>query len=187
MMKVTKSLIPVVGLLLLLSACDERTEKTDGSGVILSISDFDGVPVQVSVNDTRAEGGLLQLDSITVQSILKSLDARTSDLQNIEMSSYEVRFSRGDGGVNLPPPLVNRVFGVTPAGGDNTYENLPILTMDQLEARPLVDYFLENGGFDRETGRSSTTLNFHIQFFGRSIEGEAVTSNVASFSVKFVQ
>ena len=37
-----------VGLL----ACESRTDRTDGGGVILSISDFDGLPIFVSVNST---------------------------------------------------------------------------------------------------------------------------------------
>ena len=104
---------------------------------------------------------------------------------NTEMLSYEVTFSRGDEGILVPPPLVQKIFGVTPAGGSNSYENLPILTIDQLDVRPLSDFLIENGGFDRETGKNSVSLNFHLQFFGRSIAGEAVQSNVASFTVKF--
>ncbi|MEE2775842.1 MAG: hypothetical protein VYE73_03650 [Acidobacteriota bacterium] len=184
MKRVGKILIPLVTLLLL-AGCDGRVERSDGGGVVLSITDFQALPTQVSVNGLRFAGGLLTMDQITITSILKNRSSGSSDLMNIEMNSYEVTYSRGDGGTLLPPPLVQKIFGVTPAGGSNTYDNLPIMTSDQLNAPPLSDYLIENGGFDRETGRTTTSLNFHLKFFGRSIAGEAVESNVASFTVEF--
>ena len=184
MKSVAKTLVPLV-LLLIVSGCDSRVERNDGGGVVLSITDFDALPTQVSVNDIRLDGSFLSVGTITITSILKDPSGSSSSLMNIEMESYEITFSRGDGGTNLPPPLVARIFGVTPVGGTNSYENLPILEADQVDARPLADFFLENGGFDQETGRATTSLNFHIRFFGRSVAGEAIESNVASFTVKF--
>ena len=105
---------------------------------------------------------------------------------NVEMQSYEVTFTRGDGGTRVPPPLVRNIFGVTPVGGTQNYENLPVMLSDQINEVPLEDLFLENGGFDKETDRTSIILNLSLRFFGRSIAGEAVDTTPVRFTVEFV-
>jgi hypothetical protein len=185
MKSVVKALIPLVGLLLL-AGCDSRLEQTDGGGVLLSVSDFDGLPTQVSVNAQRVLGVPVTLDSVTIQSIVRDINGETSDLMNVEMKSYEVVYTRGDGGTSVPPPLARAIFGSVEAGGTIDYENLPILTQAQLIDRPLSDLFLENGGFDRETGNTQTVLNLSMRFFGRSLGGEAVDTGPVSFTVNFI-
>jgi hypothetical protein len=175
----------VLAFLLLALGCDSRTDNTDGGGVILSVTDFDGVPTVVSVSDART-AGFVQIDSITIQSIPRDIDGDVSDLMNVEMQSYEVTFTRGDGGTRVPPPLVRNIFGVTPVAGNQNYQNLPILLGDQINNVPLEDLFLENGGFDKETDRTSVILNITLRFFGRSIAGEAVDTAPVRFTVEFV-
>jgi hypothetical protein len=175
----------VLAFLLLALGCDSRVDNTDGGGVLLSVSDFDGLPTVVSVSSARLAGAVL-IDSITVESIVRDIDGDTSDLMNVEMQSYEVTFTRGDGGTRLPPPLVRHIFGVTPVGGTQVYDNLPIMLSDQIENPPLEDLFLENGGFDKETDRTSVILNLSLRFFGRSIAGEAVDTAPVRFTVEFV-
>jgi hypothetical protein len=176
----------VLAFLLLSAGCsDSRLDRTDGGGVLLSVSDFDGLPTVVSVSDARADGAVV-LDQITIQSIPRDIDGDTSDLMNVEMQSYEVTFSRADGGTRLPPPMVRNIFGVTPVGGSQTYDNLPLLLSDQITTVPLSDLFLENGGFDKETDRTSIILNLRLRFFGRSIGGEAVDTAPVSFTIEFV-
>lgn len=175
----------VLAFLLLLSGCDSRLDNTDGGGVLLSVTDFDGLPTVVSVSEARVVGGV-QIDSITIESIPRDIDGETSDLMNVEMKSYEVTFTRGDGGTRLPPPMVRNIFGVTPVGGSQVYDNLPIMLSDQIETTPLSDLFLENGGFDKETDRTSIILNLQLRFFGRSIAGEAVDTTPVRFTVEFV-
>jgi hypothetical protein len=175
----------VLAFLLSALGCNSRVDNTDGGGVLLSVSDFDGVPTVVDVSAARTVGAVV-IDSITIESIVRDIDGETSDLMNTEMQSYEVTFTRGDGGTRLPPPLVRNIFGVTPAGGTQTYENLPILLSDQLTTVPIRDLFLENGGFDKETDRTNIILNLSLRFFGRSIAGEAVDTAPVRFTVEFV-
>jgi hypothetical protein len=175
----------VLASVLLLAGCDSHLEKTDGGGVVLSVSDFNGLPTVVSVSAARADG-IVTVESITIQSIPRDIDGETSDLMNIEMQSYEVTFTRGDGGTRVPPPMVRHIFGVTPVGGTQVYENLPLLLSDQITTVPLSDLFLENGGFDKETDRTSIILNLSVRFFGRSIGGEAVDTAPVRFTIEFV-
>ena len=44
----------ISGLALVLVAalgCEQRTDKTDDGGIILSISDFDGLPISISASE----------------------------------------------------------------------------------------------------------------------------------------
>ena len=94
-----KTLLITIVLALLSFGCDSRTALTDGGGVTLSISDFDGLPVAVSVNDAtspsadpddNAANGFVTVDSVTIQSIVKDQSGGSSDLMNGEMISYDV-------------------------------------------------------------------------------------------------
>ncbi|HVS16819.1 MAG TPA: hypothetical protein VMV46_23145 [Thermoanaerobaculia bacterium] len=167
-----------------LAGCESRTDKSEGT-VLLSVSDFDGLPTQVSVNASAA-AGLVTIEEVTIQNVPKQPGGATSSLMNVEMSSYEVLYSRADTGTRLPAPMVRNIFGVVPVGGSETYENLPILAPDQLDAPPLSDLLFVNGGFDRETGAQLVKLNISLRFFGRTLSGDEISSAPAAFTVDFV-
>ena len=181
---VTTTLVLV--LLSSLFGCDSRTEKQETGGVILTISDFDGFPIQVSVNTTLLGSGLVQVGVFTLQNIATDPDAATSELMNVEIESYEVQFSRADRGTRLPPPLIRKLLGLAPVNGTETYNNLPILAREQMDEVPLSDLLFINGGFDKETGETIILLNLSIRFFGRTLSGDAVSTSALGFTIEFV-
>jgi hypothetical protein len=171
-----------IGLLAVtFAACPSRTDRTDGGGVLLSISDFDGLPIGISVNISA--GGFVQVGEIQIQSVIKNPDIVGTPIMNVEIESYEVSYSRGDTGTKVPPLFVRGLFGVVPAGGTYTVENLPVLAPEQFDVEPLSDLLFQNGGFDKETGDAELILNFHMRFFGRTLSGDAVQTAPASFTV----
>ena len=84
----------------LLLGCEQATDKADGGGVILSVSDFDGLPAEISVNAIAA-AGVLTIGELTIDAIAKDPTGIVSSLMNVEMESYEVTFSRADTGLRL--------------------------------------------------------------------------------------
>ncbi|MFP3939357.1 MAG: hypothetical protein ACLF0P_03540 [Thermoanaerobaculia bacterium] len=181
---------PAPGLLLLalalvLSAagCSDAGE-TDTGGVELVLSDFDELPTLVSVN-VAEELGLVSVGEIELESLIENPDLGSSDLQTIELTRYEVRFSRNDTGTRVPPTLVDGLIGTVPPGGTTTLENLPILRSEQLQNPPLSDLLFVNGGFDRETGSSVILLDIRLRFFGRTLGGRDVATSGQSFTVEF--
>lgn len=171
-------------LLITLGACESRTDKVDGGGVLLSISDFDGLPAQVAVNGALATG-LVQVDEIDIQNIAKNPNEPTSSLQNVEISSYEVTYTRADTGTRLPPVFVRQLFSSIPVDGTIILENLPVMSLEQLDATPLSDLQFINGGLDSETGENTILLNLRMRFFGRTLSGDAVETQTAGFTVEF--
>jgi hypothetical protein len=154
--------------------------------VLLSVTDFDGLPVEIFVNSTmNFANGLVQIETLDVDNIVKDPNGVASDLMNVEIRSYEIRFTRGDEGTRVPTPLVRGIFGVAPAGGNLTYDGLPIMTRNQFTQPPLSDLFLVNGGVDTETCRTKIVMNLHLRFFGRTLSGDEVESAPAVFTIDF--
>ena len=183
-MKTAMRLLSVGGLLLALVGCNSRTEKTDGGGVLLSISDFGTLPIVVSINDTT-DASRFQIDAITISSIAKELNGTTGPLMNVELSSYQITYSRADTGTRVPPTLVGSIFGTVPVGGTNVINGMPFLLPQQLAVQPFTD--LSNRGIDGETGSAVVNMRIGVQFFGKTLSGQSVATQVAPFSVQFVQ
>ena len=177
----TKGVLLCLVALLALSGCESRTDRSEG-GVILSISDFDELPVQVLVNGSS----VVQVGSITIQNLPKNPAAGTTTLMNVEMTSYEVRYERVDAGTRVPPPLVQGIFGVAPVNGTTVYDNLVIMGAEQFLNPPIEDLFFINGGIDSETGSPVITLRFRLRFFGRTLTGDAVATETATFDIEFI-
>ena len=166
-----------------LLGCEGRTDRTDGGGVLLSISDFDGLPILLAVNSVDPTFSFLQIGEVQITNVVKNPDIVGSILMNVEIESYEVTYTRGDSGTIVPPIFVRGLFGVVPVSGVYTVENLPVLAPEQFNVPPISDLLFENGGFDKETGSRQIVLNFHLRFFGRTLSGDAVETAPASFTV----
>lgn len=171
-------LLPLIALALAAGGCNERTDRREGS-VLLTVSEFDGLPTGVSVS-----GGPFSIEEITVRNIPKDPNGITSDLQSVEIRSYEVRFTRRDTGTRVPPPSVQAIFSLVEPNGQVVFEGLPFLTADQLLSQPLRD--LRDFGMDQETGTQVIVLDVSIRFFGRTLAGDDVASEPARFTIDVV-
>lgn len=180
------ALFALAALALAVAGCSsgDRVDDSEG-GVILSVSDFDGLPSQVSIN-ALGFPPLVTIEQITIDNLPKDPNGNTSDLMNVEMQSYEVVYTRVDSGTRTPTPLVRSIFGVAPVAGTIVYENLPILGAEQLTNPPLEDLLVLNGGIDSETGGRTITLELRIRFFGRTLTGDDVATAPIRFDIEFV-
>lgn len=165
--------LTVVGL----AGCRSRTDRSEGT-VLLSVADFSGLPASVSLRS----GGPFQIDRVTLRNIAKDPSGTTSDLQTVELRSYEVRFRRRDTGTRLPPPAVESIFGQVTVNGTKDILNLPFLFSDQVLSQPLKD--LRDFGIDRETGTAVIVLDVSITFFGRTLSGDDIATAPATFTVE---
>lgn len=167
-----------IGLL----SCEERTDKTDGGGVLLSVQSFDGLPIAHSMNN---DGAFVQVGTITVRNVVKNPSITTSPLMDVEINSYQVTYKRLDNGTRTPPTLVQGLFGTAGVNGTATFNNLVIAGPAQLLNKPLSDLLLANGGIDTETHSTVIPIEFQLVFFGKTLSGDKVTSNVAPFEIDF--
>jgi len=170
----------VLAVPLALAGCRSRTDRSAGT-VLLSVSDFSGLPASVSLTTATS----FQIDRVTLRNIAKDPTGTTGDLQTIELSSYQVTYRRRDTGTRVPPPAVQAIFGEVTINGTKDLLNLPILFSDQLQSEPLTD--LANFGVDRETGTAVIVLDVSMTFFGRTLSGDDIASAPATFTVEIRQ
>ena len=180
MTRLVRSVLLGVATLALLS-CETRTDRTDTGGVLLTIADFDGLPIAFSVSS----GLFVQVESLTVRSVIVNPSAPDSDLMDVELTGYQVTYRRLDAGTRVPRPLVEGIFGNVPRGSTDTINNLVIMGPEQLRNIPLSDLLPINGGFDKETGSRFIKLELALTFFGRTLSGDEVSTEPARFAMDF--
>ena len=167
------------------SGCSDA-DQVDSGGVMMVISDFGTLPIVHSLTAPDEDNGLLmQIDSITVRNVPSNASSGSSELMTIRVEGYEVTYRRRDSGSRVPRSFLGTIFGQIPANGLTDFNNLPMLTLDQLSANPFSD--LSADGVDSETGSSVIVLDVGLRFFGQTLGGTAVASNVEFFTVQFVQ
>jgi hypothetical protein len=171
--------VSLLVLALAVAGCRSRTDRSEGS-VLLSVTDFDGLPVQVSTRN-----GPYSIEEIIISNVAKEPGGTTSSLQNVELRSYEVRYSRKDVGTRVPPTMAQSIFSVVPVNGTLTLNNLPFLLSDQVLNPPLSD--LRSFGVDRETNSEVVVLDVSMRFFGRTLAGDDIVSDPARFTIEVSQ
>jgi len=186
-----------VGLALLavgLLACNGRTDRRDTGNVTLVVDTSPLFPFGCSAAralslgcSTTASPGYLTIDTIDIRSIVENGDITTTDLSTINLSTYQVVYKRIDGGTTTPPAMTSRIFGTVAPGGTAAFSNLPIMGPDQFLSRPISDLLAQNGGFDRDTGKTYIVLQLQLTFFGKTVSGRDVASNTAAWTVTIFQ
>ena len=164
-------------------ACEQRTDRVDGGGVLLTFGQIVW-PAVYSVGTSASVGGAA-IETVTLVSVVKDPAGVTSQLMDVELQSFEVTFQRADTGTLLPPPLVRTFPGVIPVNGTLTISGMFFMLAGQLENPPLSDLLVSNGGVDKETGADFTLLNVSIVFFGRTLSGDEVQSAPLRKTVQF--
>jgi hypothetical protein len=159
------------------ASCRSRTDRSEGT-VLLSVSDFNGLPFAVSVSDQPP----FTIEQITLRNTAKDPAGSTTALQDVELRSYEVVFRRRDTGTRVPPPAVQGVFGIVPVNGTTDLVNIPFMFSDQVLSQPLRD--LRDFGIDRETGTAVVVLDVAMRFFGRTLSGDEVATEPAVFTIE---
>lgn len=163
---------------LAVASCRSRTDRSEGT-VLLSVSDFDGLPFAISLNTTAPP---YTIEQIILRNTSKEPGGTTGPLQDIELRSYEVRYRRRDAGTRVPPSAVQGVFGIVPVNSTTILGNLPFMFSDQVLSQPLKD--LRDFGIDRETGTAVVVLDVSLVFFGRTLSGDEIASEPATFTIE---
>jgi hypothetical protein len=176
------SLVVLAAVLPLAGSCRSRTDKTAGP-VVLTFGAITGIPV--SAISVASSGAGVVITTFTLQSVVKDPNGGTpSALEDVEVTSYQVTYTRRDSGTRVPPSLVAGEALEVPVNGTGTIMNLPILRQDQLLSPPLSD--LTKFGHDTETNTAVIVIDAHVTFFGQTLSGDAVQSPAANFTLEFV-
>ena len=177
--------LALVGFLVLgLLACEQRTDRTDSGGVILTFGQIEWSALHSA--SVSAALGAASIETVEIISIVADPTGPSSALMDVELSSFEVTYRRNDTGTVEPPPLVASLTGAVPVGGTLTIEGMPFVLASQLQNPPLSDLLAINGGIDRETGANYVLLDVSIVFFGRTLSGDEIQTAPLRQIVEFV-
>jgi len=163
-----------------LPGCSTNTQGDSASPVFL-VGDFPLLPLSVCVNVNAP----VQFNTTTLRNRLKNTNAASLQFMDVQLDKYTVTWSRIDGGTTSSP---SQDFGgniLVPPNGSATLTNYPYMSADSLIRPPLDQLFPFNGGVDKETGRAEIRQAGHVTWFGHTLSGQPVTSDVATFDLIF--
>lgn len=160
--------------------CSTNTQDDSASPVFLA-GDFQLLPLQKCVNDNTA----LQFSTTVLRNRLKTPVTATQFL-DVQIDSYTVVWRRIDGGKTASP---TQTFGgnvIVPPNGQSSLTDYPYMTADDLLRPPLDQLFPFNGGVDKETGRAEIRQAGGVTWYGHTLSGQPVVSDVATFDMIFL-
>jgi hypothetical protein len=164
-----------------LPGCSTNTQGDSASPVFLA-GEFTLLPLQKCVNDTTA----LQFSTTVLHSRLKNPAAGSTQFLDVQVDQYIVVWKRIDGGTVASP---SQTFGgnlIVPPNGQSTMTNYPFMSADDLIRPPLDQLFPFNGGIDKETGRAEIRQAGNVTWYGHTLSGQPVVSDVATFDMIFL-
>ena len=164
----------------------ETQDETDQGGVIIVISDYDvsAIPAVMSIDAFFPIVAGDDSSQITVDSRPRNAGQPVSQLMDVIIEGYQVRFTRGDTGTQVPPTLNEPVGGLAPTPGTFTLNGIIIMRRDQFEYGPLRDMRLL--GIDPETNSVQIRLIWHLKFHGHTVSGELTETQEISFNMDVV-
>ncbi|BCW94278.1 MAG: hypothetical protein KatS3mg007_2172 [Thermoanaerobaculum sp.] len=71
-----------------------------------------------------------------------------------------------------------------PANGTATLNDFPIFPVEYFDQQPLVQLYPQNGGFDRETGKTNVRQRLNVVIYGKTVAGRRVTARF-DYTVNF--
>ena len=158
--------------LLALPGCSTNNQGDDAVPLYLTV-DFTLLPSVKHVSD----GALLQFQTVTLKSVMKSPTAATSGMLDTRIDDYVIVWSRLDGGTKVPAPETFAGNVIVPVAGTTTLTNYPFLSISALGLSPFDQLFPFNGGVDRETGKSEIRCAGTVTFRGHTIAGQPVQAS----------
>jgi hypothetical protein len=164
-----------------LPGCSTNTQGDSASPVFLA-GEFTLLPLQMCVDSNVA----LQFSTTVLRNRLKNPRTTSNQFLDVRIDTYVVVWRRIDGGRTASP---SQSFGgniIVPPDGQSTLTNYPYMTADNLLRPPLDQLFPFNGGVDKETGRVEIRESGNVTWYGHTLSGQPVVSDVATFDMIFL-
>jgi hypothetical protein len=164
-----------------LPGCSTNKQGDSASPVFLA-GDFQLLPLLKCVDSNTA----LQFSTTVLRNRLKNPGVTATQFLDVQIDQYIVVWRRIDGGTTASP---RQTFGgnvIVPPNGTTTLTNYPFMSADSLIRPPLDQLFPFNGGIDKETGRVEIRQAGNVTWYGHTLSGQPVVSDVATFDMIFL-
>jgi hypothetical protein len=183
-MKKLSLVLPLAVAALTLSTLPGCSTNVQGDSAtpVFCFATFQLAPLSINV----ASNAPIQFATTILTCRLKSTTATSLQFMDTQIDQYTIVWSRIDGGTVASP---TQTFGgnvTVPPNGTTNLTNFPYMSADSLIRPPLDQLFPFNGGIDKQTGRSEIRQAGQVTWYGHTLSGQAVVSDVATFDLIFV-
>lgn len=173
--------LPLLALLLVGAVgCTNKQGETEAA-VFLTV-ELKDQPGFVDIGCNAA----VQFQTINIASHFKN--PNTTDplhLQDVQLNTYKVTYSRLDGGHTVPAAETFSAGGLVPSGGTAKLNNFEGMYGYAVQQSPFDQLLPFNGGIDRETGNTQIVVGFTFVFYGETASGQSLASDPATAGVTF--
>ncbi len=162
--------VPVALAVLVLAGCGNNDSAKTEAEVYLSAQQQPGpadVPMSTGVD--------VVIPTLVLSSHAKSPSVVLSQQDDVVLNDWVVTCTRSDGGTAASPQWQNFETVYVPAGGTTSLQNYRIFPAEYFQQPPLFQLFPQNGGFDKETGKTNIRQTLHVQIFGQTVAGKKIS------------
>ena len=163
-----------------LPGCSTNVQGDSATPVFL-FANFQLLPLSANVASNVA----IQFDTTILTNRLKNPAVASIAFLDIQIEKYTVVWSRLDGGTKVSDRQDFPGNVIVPANGTTNLTNYPYMSADALIRPPLDQLFPFNGGVDKETGRAEIRQAGKVTWYGHTLSGQPVVSDVATFGLIF--
>lgn len=165
--------VAAVSAALVLGGCTADYVTGSRAPVLLLIENINGGAPLLS--DVRGDTGQIFncISPVTVRNQLKNPTAVATKVEDVQLTTYEVRYRRSDGraveGVDVPYRITGSLSAVVPSGGSATVSIDVVRHQAKIEP-PLIDI----------TGLAIVTMMADISFSGTTIAQQTVSASATT-------
>jgi hypothetical protein len=163
--------LAILALGALIVGCSGGNHSADTEAPVILSVDITGGPADLNISCDPD----LTISSMSIKSQAKAPNATLSTQDDVKLTEWVVTPVRTDGGTVASPQWRNYYNVYIPAGGSATLSNYRIYPAEYYRQPPLNQLLPENAGFDKETGSRNIREKLHIEIFGKTVGGAAVS------------
>jgi hypothetical protein len=161
----------LAALAALLGSCSAGNHTADDEAPVFLTVDVRQGPADVNV----ASGADVSVGQMEIKSQPKAPGTTLGPQDDVILTEWVITPVRADGGTVASPQWREFRQVTVPAGGTANLQNYRIFPAEYFRQQPLVQLFPENGGFDRETGKTNIRQRLQIEIFGKTVAGRRLS------------
>lgn len=120
----------------------------------------------------------INLTSQIIQNAAGTTPLIDTALDDITITSYQVTYTRTDGGKAIPQPFTRSISGLILVGGTSSLlTSFLAFDVNAVNQAPFASLLPANGGRDPETGQPFVKLDVVLTVFGQTVAGERVSGS----------
>ncbi len=166
-------------LLLFIPSCTDQEKKPCPVYIEVEAKEYENYMVDISLGIPPI------MKTVNLYSRPKNPFADLSSLSDIHIHKIETVWRRKDGGTINPKTFTQAWTTLLPAGGNVTLNGLNLMSAEQLYEMPFTQLLPENGGVDKETGNKVIIVDAETIFYGRTVQGCDIESELMRTTFEF--